>query len=284
MSLWPLKIIVKILLSWVPGRHVILRSFGIFRHGEMDDVAYAHKIFKLHAERAFPKGLPKGFTALELGPGDSLLSALIARSYGASKIILSDAGAFASKDIALYHIAAAELREDYGLDVPDISSADNVEKMLEICRAEYLTDGLSGLLRVHDDSIDFIWSHSVLEHVRKADFEPTMRTLARILKKDGVISHIVDLQDHLNYALNNLRFSDRLWECDIIANAGFYTNRIGYKTALDVMKNSGVVVANTQTGQWDSLPTPKAKMAAPFRDFPEDDLCVRTYSVLLKAA
>jgi len=39
-------------------------------------------------------------------------------------------------------------------------------------------------------------------------------------------SHRVDLRDHFGSALNNLRFSDKKWELDWIANSGFYTNRI----------------------------------------------------------
>ena len=43
-------------------------------------------------------------------------------------------------------------------------------------------------------------------------FEETVYQLRRILKKDGLTSHEIDLKDHLSYSLNNLRFSKNLWE------------------------------------------------------------------------
>ena len=284
MSLWPLKIVVKLLLSWVPGRHLVLRRFGIFKHGQMDDISYALKIFKLHAERAFPEGLPEKFTALELGPGDSLLSVLVARGHGAKKTYLADAGAYASPDVSLYKRAAIALRTQHNLDVPNISAAETIEDILQLCNGEYLTNGLEDLRSIAPNSIDFIWSHSVLEHVRKKDFEPTMQELSRIVKKDGMVSHIVDLQDHLSHALNNLRFSESVWEHDLFAGGGFYTNRLTYKQSLDMMKKAGSNVIFTETGTWDILPTPKNKMAKAFQALPDDELRVRTYSVLLNVA
>lgn len=276
--------IVKVALSWVPGRHLVLRRFGIFKHGRMDETDYALKIFRIHAQRAFPGGFPKNFVALELGPGDSVLSALIAAAHGADKIYLSDAGNYARKDLAFYQAAAAELRAEHDLNVPDISGAQNFKHMLELCGAVYMHHGLNNLQTIAERSVDFIWSHSVVEHIRKKDFDATMENLIRILNPMGRISHIVDLQDHLNHALNNLRFPDAFWEHEIIANAGFYTNRLGYDRALESMRAGGAQILETESGCWEALPTPRKKMAARFQTQHEDDLRVRTYSVLLKAA
>ena len=284
MSLWPLKIIIKLLLCWVPHRHKILRKLGIFKHGKMDEAAHALKIFKLHTDRAFPNGLPENFTMLELGPGDSLLSALIAKSYGAGKIYLADEGNYATTDITLYKTAAQELNDKYKLTVPDLRNIETIEDFLKICNAHYITSGLEGLKAIPACSVDFIWSHSVVEHIRKNDFAATMRELARIITQDGIASHIVDLQDHLDKSLNNLRFPECIWENDIFAKAGFYTNRLRYTQSLDLMRRAGFEVISTGTGQWDLVPLPRAKMNAEFRGLSDDELKIRTYSVLLKAA
>ena len=284
MSLWPIKIAVKLLLSWIPGRHFLLRRFGLFKHGNMDKLPYAFKIFNIHAKRAFPDGFPENSTVLELGPGDSLLSALIAKANGASKIYLADAGNYASRDIKFYKRAADELRMQYGLDVPGFDAASTLADILHICNAQYLTGGLRDLKTIPSNSVDFIWSHSVLEHIRKRDFDSTMKQLSRILKANGVISHIVDLQDHLDRALNNLRFPEAIWENELFARGGFYTNRIGYSRSLDYMRQSGTQVVFTETGAWEKLPTPKKAMSEPFQSVPDDELRIRTYSVVLKAA
>lgn len=91
-------------------------------------------------------------------------------------------------------------------------------------------------------SIDFIWSQAVLEHIRKSEFLDTMLELHRILRPNGVCSHVVDLKDHLGGALNNLRFSEKLWESNFMASSGFYTNRIRYSEMLDIFHQAGFSV------------------------------------------
>lgn len=280
MKLWPLKIIAKLVLSKFPFRHKILRNLGIFKHGRMDDVSYAHKIFKMHFDRAYPQEKPQSFTALELGPGDSVASALIAKAYGAEQIWLVDAGRYASEDMALYKKVMEALDKEYGHPL-DIKS-DTFDGLLTACGAHYLTDGLESLKSIPSETVDFIWSHSVLEHVRHRDFEATMIELKRILKPDGFISHNVDIQDHLDRSLNNLRFPRKLWENEFFAGAGFYTNRIGYTQALDAMRGAGFNVISTDAGRWEKLPVPKHKMDKEFQHINDDELRVRTYNVLLR--
>ncbi len=65
------------------------------------------------------------------------------------------------------------------------------------------------------------------EHIRAARFLPMMLALRRAMATSGRNFHYIDLQDHLAYALNNLRSSDRVWESEFVAKSGFYTNR-GY--------------------------------------------------------
>ena len=58
-----------------------------------------------HAERL------DNFVGLELGPGDSLLSAMAAHAHGASAYYLVDAGSFAQAPVAQYRAMAAYLAE-----------------------------------------------------------------------------------------------------------------------------------------------------------------------------
>ena len=52
-------------------------------------------------------------------------------------------------------------------------------------------------------------------------------------------SHAIDLKDHLNYSLNNLRFTDKLWETEFFVNSGFYTNRLSISDITNIYKNIG---------------------------------------------
>ena len=86
----------------------------------MDSAEYSAKIFKLHAERAYPNGMPRDAVVLELGPGDSILSAFIARAHGVAHIYLVDVGSFAINDVGFYQALKTSL-EQTGLQGPDLS-------------------------------------------------------------------------------------------------------------------------------------------------------------------
>jgi len=101
---WYAKMLSKIILSRIPSNYRLWQRIGIFKHGQMEQPAYALKVFKMHYERVDFTRKGKGFVVLELGPGDSLFSALIADAFNASESYLIDAGQFARHDLALYQI------------------------------------------------------------------------------------------------------------------------------------------------------------------------------------
>lgn len=279
---WAFKIIVKLVLARLPISYRMLKTFGVFRHGSMDSTAYPIKIFRLHADRAYPAGLLPGMVILELGPGDSVASALLGYAYGARRTYLVDVGDFASKEISFYRTLARILRDE-GLMAPDLDAAVSLRDVLRACNAEYLTNGLADLERIASSSVDFVWSHSVLEHVRKHEFGMVLRELRRILKPGALSSHNIDFQDHLDGALNNLRFSETLWESAFFAGSGFYTNRIPAVHMHRMFVAAGFEIEEEAFGQWPILPTPRAAMHAAFRGYRDDELLNRTSRVLLRA-
>ena len=54
-----------------------------------------------------------------------------------------------------------------GLKAPNISEFLSLEDLLKITNTSYLSNGLSSLKSISSNSIDLIWSHSVLEHIQK---------------------------------------------------------------------------------------------------------------------
>jgi SAM-dependent methyltransferase len=279
--LWPLKIAAKIGLSRLPFDYQVWQRLGLFRLGRMDEASYALRIFRLHAGKAFPDGLPEGFTALELGPGDSVATALIAYAHGAGKMLLVDVGDFARKDLDRYRRIAEHLVSEGLQAAADLSRLHHFEELLTTCRAEYQTNGLDSLRALPDESVNFVWSHSVLEHVRKHEFDATVRETHRILKNGGRASHSVDLMDHLAKSLNNLRFPETVWESEFMANSGFYTNRLRFSQIEDSMTRAGFASVVGKRGRWPELPLPRGKLDRQFRDTPEDDLLTRTAHFLL---
>ena len=80
------------------------------------------------------------------------------------------------------------------MNAPDFSMAASFEDILRICNAEYLTNGVSSLRQIASGSIDFVWSHSVLEHVRKNELGTVLQELKRILKPGSLSSHNIDFR------------------------------------------------------------------------------------------
>ena len=215
---WWIKIILKIVFSRLPVNYSRWSKLSIFRHGSMDTPEYAFKVAEKHFNRT-SNNLDDNFICMEIGPGDSLLSAFCMSAFGASKIFLVDVGDFADKNLHLYSqmFNYIETSTEFKLVNREITGDVDIyqnneelaNKIIKNLNAHYLTDGINSLESISDDSLDLIWSQAVLEHISLDEFDRYMAELYRILKFGGVSSHRVDLKDHLSGGLKNLFFSAR---------------------------------------------------------------------------
>lgn len=278
---WHTRIAAKLVLSRVPAGYAFWHRLDLFSHGSMDRPDYAHDVFATHFRRTPFGRKERGYVALEIGPGDSAMSALVARAYGATTCFLVDAGRFAATELAPYQRLAAQLKQR-GMPVPDISDANTLDEVLSACGARYMTEGLESLRELPSSSIDFVWSQAVLEHVRRADFLPTMNELRRVLRPDGACSHRVDLMDHLGGGLNNMRIPSRWWEKDWMAKSGFYTNRLRFSEMLQLFRDAGFAPDVVAVSRWDAPPLSRAALASEFRHLDDDDLLVKGFDVVLR--
>lgn len=279
---WWTKIAAKVVLSRANINYGRWRRWGLFVHGAMDSPDYAFNVVLSHVRRVGWSDL-QGKVVLELGPGDSLATAVIASALGASRIHLVDAGDFATFETSTY-VAVQHFLERAGYHPPDLSTCRTRDEMLALCRAAYLTTGLAGLQRLPTASVDLVFSQAVLEHVRIAEFDATLQQLRRVLRPSGVASHQVDLKDHLGGALNNLRFGGATWEAKWMVDSGFYTNRLRYPEILASMTRAGFDVETTAIERWTTLPTPRAKLATHFRNMSDEDLLVKQFDCVGRIA
>jgi SAM-dependent methyltransferase len=277
---WWARIGGKLVLSRVPAGYTLWHKVNLFTHGAMDKSEYALGVFQKHFMRS---GLSQGhgFVALELGPGDSLSSAMIAAAHGATLTHLVDVGQFATSDMAVYQDVARLLRAR-GFDALEVEAAGDVDALLQACHGRYYTRGLESLREIHSASVDFIWSHAVLEHLRRHEFADAMRETRRLLRSGGVCSHQIDLRDHLGGALNNMRIPTRWWEADWMARSGFYTNRLRKSEMIRIFESVGFAVEVVVTDHWERLPTPRHALAREFQDVGLDDLLVKGFQVVLR--
>jgi SAM-dependent methyltransferase len=257
---WWVKLGAKVVLSRLPVPYRVWQRLGLFRHGCMDTLRYAIDVFDYHAQRAGLDGRMAGRVVLELGPGDSIATAVIAAAHGA-RAILVDSGPFVRTDAALYVALAAELR-GRGLAPPDLEGCGTIQEILRRCDSTYLSQGLTSLRGIQSASVACFFSQAVLEHVRRAEFPETFRECRRILKPGGVGSHRIDLADHLGGALNNRRFTEKTWESALFANSGFYTNRLSMNEMRALFVQSGFSAEIANVERW-SARTAGAGVCAP---------------------
>ena len=265
---WWGKMIAKLVLAHALPRYAWRHRLGIGVHSYAAGTGgHRHEIERAVAWFAERSGR-RPDSLLELGPGDSLANALYAAAAGVRKIWLDDVGDFASGDMARYREIAAAIGPDFA-DRVDLSSRS---AMLASLGAVYLSSGLASLGALPAGSVDLTVSYTVLEHVRRADFSTHMAELHRVTAPGGFGMHIVDLMDHLGGALNNLRFGPRFWEHAAVADAGFYTNRLGRRDILALAEAAGFATAIPYLYRWPAPPIARRSLHRQFAARSDDDL------------
>lgn len=288
---WWIRILAKIMLARLPVPYSFWKRLRLFEHGDMNQPQRAFDTLIQHARSAevmdkgttFSKSAENqgNFNVLELGPGDSLFTPVISKIFGASHTWLVDAGSFATRNMEAYRMLFDFLRKK-GFAKFFNNDPKTLDDVLSEFNGEYLTEGVHSLAQLPDACIDFCFSNAVLEHIPKDDFEKLAIELKRILKPNGVCHHRVDLKDHLGGGLNNLRFSEEVWEGSLFRNSGFYTNRIRFGQMISIFERAGFEYKLPRVIRWERLPMPQSKIHILFNKLPSDDLLVSGFDIVLK--
>ncbi len=277
---WQVKVLSKIVLSRLPVSYATWKRLGLFDSGQMDQPEYAHKVFSHHLRQAGLENRP-GLVMLELGPGDAVSSGLIAHLYGMRHSYLVDHQPQASRSLAVYRRLLDYMAQQGHRDL-DLEAADSFEALLSRSHTTYLTDGLTSLRQIPAASVDFVWSQVALEMVRLRELQPILLELRRVLRPSGICSHCIDLSDLMVRSLNNLRFSQSLWESEFMASSGFYTNRLRLSQYLELFQRTGYQAEVVGLEYWDRLPVPQQALHPGYQGFPQEELRVREVDVLLR--
>ena len=120
--------------------------------------------------------------------------------------------------------------------------------------------------------------------MKKVDFRETIYETKRILKQNSFSSHRVDLRDHLGGNLNNLRFSEELWEGDLFSSSGFYTNRLRINEILDIFRSEGFEIITINKKNWDLLPINLRKIHRSIQYKNVDELKTFSFDILVKSS
>ena len=278
--MWALKIIFKIIFSRLKIPYFLWKKLNIFKHGQMESFEYSRNIFEGHFRDMSKVNKIDNPVIMEIGPGDSLFSMVYSRKYSQEKFYFLDVNDFASKDLNLYFKLQKKLEKENYFPKKIKRQIESFDDLLKNYNAEYLISGIESLKKIEDESIDYIFSHSVIEHVRKFELDNLIDEMYRVLKHKGVISHNINYKDHLDESLNNLRFSEELWESNLFAYSGFYTNRLPAVEIHRLFKNKGFKLINENFGKWDKLPIKRNNLNKIFNKYSNLELAIPTSSFL----
>src|SRR5690606_35961659 len=137
---------------------------------------------------------------------------------------------------------------------------------------------------LHDHSIDFIFSNSVLEHIPHSSIDLIFQESSRILRPDGIAVHAVNCGDHYAYLdrgitqINYLQFFHSEWErwtTDLL-----YQNRLRPRDFCQPAEKNGLIITQEQrsakAGCQEAFK--KLKTAQEFSDYPVEDLVCTSFN------
>lgn len=312
MQTYKLIPLSKSIIKLIPG---VTRLRGNRGTGGTNSSRYCYKVWLTHFHfwcRHRP-GLPG--TVAELGPGDSLGIGLAALLSGCSRLYALDVHKYwnTGRNLKIFDELVEMFRnraempgkEEFPNVNPQIGeSGFPKERLTDAVMADCLNEKrLAGIRAeienpenpenkyiyckipwyaadiINAESVDFIYSQAVLEHVE--DLDNTYRAMWEWLKPGGLMSHTIDFSAHHLFAdkwNGHWTFSDLEWKI-IIAKGRFFLNRcpasvqlgIHEKYRFRVLEYIPKTVGNTLS---------RKELAKKFRDMQEDDLTTRGVYIL----
>ncbi len=154
------------------------------------------------------------------------------------------------------------------LTLEEINEAIGLRYMLQDARR----------LSFEDGSVDMVCSNNTLEHIREDQLPAMLAEFKRILKKDGLMSHFIDMSDHFAHfdtsitIYNFLKYSRKQWKR--IDNNIQHLNRLRLKDFRHIYNDVQIPVTEEdfREGSLDDLA--KIRVHPEFSSYTPEELAI----------
>lgn len=218
-------------------------------------------------------------TVLEIGPGYNLGQGLLFVLSGAKKYTgldlypsaVYDPDSYTGPHALLKLVAPGSIRvqPEQIYTVKDGRVEFNSERM------EYLVPRESYDLRLPDESLDYVFSNSVFEHV--SDPDRTIAAIQKVLRRGGLTANHIDFRDHEDFSkpLESLKFDGDAWRKHFnAANQSNYTNRKRLPDIVKAFERAGLRIIRMDLTKIPVSEEMRSGMHPDFRKYSLEDLGV----------
>jgi hypothetical protein len=164
----------------------------------------------------------------------------------------------------------------------DYCGSKNLGELLGKSRIEYFAPADGCATGLEADSVDLVYSNSVLEHVPREVIRGLMEESFRVLKPGGLVMHNVACNDHyatfdksISY-VNYLRYEEREWR--LWNNPIQYQNRLRAPEFVGLAAQAGFEIISNRTyicpGTLEALAS--MRLAPQFEHFSKDEIAPTT--------
>lgn len=147
----------------------------------------------------------------------------------------------------------------------------------------YLAPQDARTLPLADATVEFVSSTFTLEHIPHDDIAAILRETRRVMTPDGIISSLIDMQDHYNYVdsgvsvYNYLRYP--AWRWRFLNPSLQWQNRLRHSQYLGLFQAAGFEIVSddpVRPSEDDLRELRRMSPAPEFRRFDEADLGIRS--------
>lgn len=306
---WRVKGIIQKTLSLVPfgvrANDVLQRSVGSFRRFDAEATGKVED-FRLMARQLRVTNVPiEGARFLEIGSGWYPTLPICLYLVGAQRVLTYDLVRHLQPDLTRKLVArlateVASIAEAAGVYAglcearrarlqASLSTGASIGDASEGC-IEYRAPADAAATELPQQSIDVVFSNSVLEHIPLVVLDAIFAESWRILRPGGVVFHSVNCGDHYAYTdpsvnqLHYLQYSERWWRM-LWNNDLQYQNRLravdfinlARKHDLEIVRDT-TKVAPERLAELHALP----RVAREFRGYTPEELCVTTIDFIAR--